>query len=189
MDAKQFGTAGVAGAVCAISLAGAAWACGDKLVALGGGVGFERIMVSRNPGHIVLLLEPATGLTAANDKFNLGASLALAGHEVFVVKNVDHLNMRPHGDRPPPDLILIDATHAGQPKFQSVAAGKGPVIMPVLYPADRAELTVAERQIGCVTVAGGRKGSQLLKAVERALKLRSRGLPASCDQSAESRQA
>ena len=50
-----------AAAVCATSLTTAAWACGDKLVALGGGVGFDRVMVSRNPGHIILMLEPSTG--------------------------------------------------------------------------------------------------------------------------------
>ena len=70
MIARKLGTALVAATVCAISLASPASACGDKLVALGGGVGFERLMVSRNPGHIVLLLEPG-GLAAANDKYNL----------------------------------------------------------------------------------------------------------------------
>ena len=57
--------------VCGALLATAALACGDKLVAMGGGVGFERVMVSRNPGHIILMLEPSTGLATANEKFNL----------------------------------------------------------------------------------------------------------------------
>ena len=35
------------------------------------------MVVSRHPGHIIMLLEPATGLTAANDRFNLSASLSL----------------------------------------------------------------------------------------------------------------
>jgi hypothetical protein len=189
MVTKQLSTAAGAAAVCALSLAGTAWACGDKLVALGGGVGFERIIASRNPGHIVLLLEPETGLTAANDRFNLGASLALAGHEVYVVKNFDHLNMRPHGEGPPPDLILIDSTRAHDPKFQAAAGSKGPMIMPVLYPADDPKLMAMARHSACVTVAGGRKGSQLLKAVEHALKLRSRGQSMDCESRGESRQA
>ena len=57
---------------CAALLAGAALACGDKLVALGGGVGFERVIVSRNPGHIILMLEPATGLAAGQRKIQPG---------------------------------------------------------------------------------------------------------------------
>jgi hypothetical protein len=187
MKAKPLNTAAVTVAVCAMSIAGGAWACGDKLVALGGGVGFERVIVSRNPGHIVLMLEPATGLTAANEKFNLAASLSLAGHEVFVVKNVDEL--RAQGSSTAPDLILIDATRAKQLGFQPVSDGSGPVIMPVAYSADRGELDATAQQSGCVTVAGGRKGSRLLKAVENALKLRSRGLPLPCEKSADSQQA
>lgn len=189
MDTNQIRAAAIVAAACAVSLGGTAWACGDKLVALGGGIGFERIMVSRNPGRIILLLEPATGLTAANDKFNLGASLSLAGHEVVVVKNASNLNLRSHGDGPLPDLILVDATRAKQIQLQPIAGRNAPVVMPVVYPADRAELAAVEQQGGCVTVAGGRKGSQLLKAVEHALKLRNRGLPMSCEKGAESRQA
>lgn len=179
MAAKQIGTATVVAAALAFSFAGATWACGDKLVALGGGVGFQRVMVSRNPGRIVLLLEPATGLTAANDRFNLGASLSLAGHEVYIVKNADDL--RAHDDGPAPDLILVDATRAKQLQLQPVAGGKGPLIMPVGYSAERGELEVTEQNAGCVMVSAGRKSAQLLKAVEIALKYRNRGVPLSCD--------
>lgn len=187
MDAKQLGTVAVAAVACAISLAGTAWACGDKLVALGGGVGFERIMVSRNPGRIVLLLEPATGLTAANDRFNLAASLSLAGHEVSIARSADEL--RAQRDTASPDLILVDASRAKQLQLRVVAGGEDPMVMPVLYSADRRELAATEQQAGCVTVAAGRKGAQLLKAVEHALKLRSRGLQLSCERSANSQQA
>jgi hypothetical protein len=186
MDAKPFRAIAVAATACAAVLTSAAWACGDKLVALGGGVGFERIVVSRNPGHIILLLEPATGLTEANNKFNLAGSLSLAGHEVRIVENTDEL--RAQRDAAAPDLILVDAKRAEQVRFQPVAGGAGPVIMPVAYSADRGELAAAEQQAGCITVAGGRKGSQLLKAVEQALKLRSRGLPMPCEKSSNSQQ-
>jgi hypothetical protein len=187
MDVRQFVAAAAAATVCATSLAGTAWACGDKLVALGGGVGFERVMVSRNPGHIVLLLEPASGLAAANEKFNFAASLSLAGHEVFIVRNADDL--RSQREHKAPDLILVDAARAQQLQFQATAGGAGPMIMPVVYPTEGGEAEVAEQQVGCVTVAGGRKGAQLLKAVEKALKLRSRGLPMTCEKGADSQQA
>jgi hypothetical protein len=187
MSVRQHAASAAAAAVCATSLAGAAWACGDKLVALGGGVGFERVMVSRYPGHIVLWLEPAGGLAAANERFNFAASLSLAGHEVFIVESAD--DMRALSGQKAPDLILMDAERAKQLQFQATAVGAGPMIMPVVYPTDRGEAEVAEHQTGCVTVAGGRKGSQLLRAVEKALKLRSRGLPMTCEKGAESQQA
>jgi hypothetical protein len=187
MEVRQFAAATAAAAIGAIALGGSAWACGDKLVALGGGVGVERVMVSRNPGHIVLLLEPASGLAAANEKFNFAASLSLAGHEVFIVKSEDDL--RAQRDQMAPDLILVDAERAKQLQIQATAGGDGPMIMPVVYPTEGGEAEVAEQQTGCVTVAGGRKGAQLLKAVEKALKLRSRGLPLSCEKGADSLQA
>jgi hypothetical protein len=187
MEVRQFAAATAAAAIGAIALGGSAWACGDKLVALGGGVGFERVMVSRNPGHIVLLLEPASGLAAANEKFNFAASLSLAGHEVFIVKSEDDL--RAQRDQMAPDLILVDAERAKQLQIQATAGGDGPMIMPVVYPTEGGEAEVAEQQTGCVTVAGGRKGAQLLKAEEKALQLRSRGLPLSCEKGADSLQA
>jgi len=184
MVAKQIGAAVVTAAACLISLASPAWACGDKLVALGGGVGFERIMVSRNPGHIVLLLEPGTALTAANDKFNLAASLSLAGHEVFIAKSADELSAR--RDAAAPDLILVDASRDKKIELPAASSGSSPVIMPVAYFAEGSTVPAAYRQPGCVTVAEGRKGAEILKAVEHTLKLRSRGLPMACETSADS---
>jgi hypothetical protein len=187
MISRQFGSAVVAATVCAVSLAGSAWACGDKLVALGGGVGFERLMVSRNPGHIVLLLEPGTGLTAANDKFNLAASLSLAGHEVFIAKSADELRAR--RDAAAPDLILVDFSRGKQIDIQPASSGAGPVILPVAYLADGSAVAAAYQPASCVTVVDDRKGAQVLKAVEHALKLRSRGQPMPCEKSADSQKA
>lgn len=187
MRRKTIGAVLIIAASFFAALAGTAFACGDKLVALGGGVGFEKVMVSRHPGHIVMLLEPATGLTAANDRFNLSASLSLAGHEVTVLHSAEEL--RTHNEGPVPDLIIVDASRARQLQFQPVANGLAPMIMPVVYASGPGEVSAAEEQAGCVTVAGGRKGAQLLQAVEKAMKLRSRGLPSPCQRSADSQQA
>ena len=184
MVAKQIGAAVVAAAACLMSLASPAWACGDKLVALGGGVGFDRVMVSRNPGHIVLLLEPGSALTAANDKFNLAASLSLAGHEVFIAKSAEELRAR--RDAPAPDLILVDASRAKPLEVPPVSSGASPVVMPVAYFAEGSTVPAAYRQAGCVTVAEGRKGAEILKAVEHTLKLRSRGQSMPCETSSDS---
>lgn len=187
MRRKTIGAAVVIAASLLAAIAGTALACGDKLVALGGGVGFERVMVSRHPGHIIMLLEPATGLTAANERFNLSASLSLAGHEVTVLHSAEEL--RTHRDGPVPDLILVDASRARQLQFQPVSSGVAPMIMPILYESNPGGVAASEQEAGCVTVAGGRKGAQVLQAVEKAMKLRSRGLPSPCERSADSQQA
>lgn len=167
-------------------LAGSALACGDKLVAMGGGVGFDRVVVSRNPAHIILLLEPATGLAEANEKFNLAGSLSLAGHEVFIARNAAEL--RAHRLAAAPDLILVDAGRAGEIQPQPVADKEDPVILPVAY-APSSDMATRELAAACVAVIEGKKGTQLLRRVEQVLKLRSRGEAMTCEKNVESQKA
>jgi hypothetical protein len=186
MGSLRVGVTAVAAAGCAALLAGTALACGDKLVALGGGVGFDRVMVSRHPGHIILMLEPATGLTEANEKLNLAGSLSLAGHEVFVARNAEEL--RAHRLAVAPDLILVDAGRSGEFQPQPVVDRKDPVILPVAY-GPASGVSAKQLEAGCVAVIEGKKSTQLLKTVERVLKLRSRGEATACEKSVESQQA
>ncbi len=183
MAVRQFGVALAAATVCVLSLAEPAGACGDKLVALGGGVGFQRIIVSRNPGHIILLLEPGSGLAAANDKYNLAASLNLAGHEVVIAKSLDELRAK---QNPAPDLIMVDASRAGAVALPVSAGAASPVIMPVEYFKDGSTVPASYKPSSCVTVADDRKGTTVLKAVEHSLKLRSRGETSPCQPGAPS---
>ncbi len=180
------GVRGVAGAaiVAAVLIAGSALACGDKLVAMGGGVGFDRVVVSRHPGHIILMLEPDTGLAKADAELNLAGSLSLAGHEVVVARNAAEL--RTHRLAVAPDLILVDAARTGDVEPLPVADRKDPVILPVAYaPAAGARHDAAA---GCVAFIDRRKAAQLLKTVEKALKMRSRGETLSCEQRGQSQQ-
>lgn len=184
MVVRRFGASLVVLSACVLSLAGPAWACGDKLVALGGGVGFDRIVVSRNPSNIVLLLEPGSGLTAANDKFSLAASLTLAGHEVSIAKSTDELSAQLA--KAAPELIMVDALRSSPVEVRPAADGAMPVIMPVEYFTDGSTVPASYRPSGCVTAAEGRKGESVLKAVERTLKLRSRGQSTACETDAAS---
>ncbi len=186
MRSRPFGVAALAAVTCGVLLAGSALACGDKLVALGGGVGFQRVIVSRNPSNIIILLEPASGLEAANKRFNLVTSLSLAGHEVSIASSDEELSA--HRATLKPDLILVDAESAKRYDVRSAAAGKGPTIIPVTYTVEGAQFPMSATQSGCGSVEVGRKGSQLLKAVEGALKLRSRGQPMPCDDATASQQ-
>ena len=161
MKPRRLGIVVLAAATGAVLLAGSALACGDKLVALGGGVGFQRVMVSRHPGHIIILLEPASGLDAANKKFNLVTSLSLAGHEVSVARSDEELRQQRATAKA--DLILVDAGSVAQ--YRSMAAGgTGPAVIPVSY-TEGGQIAVSTTKSGCGSVDVGRKGSTLLKAV------------------------
>ena len=112
-------------------------------------------------------------------------SLSLAGHEVSIAKNDEEL--RAQRATAKPDLILVDAANADQYDVRSAASGNGPTIIPVSYAVEGSQFPVSAKS-GCGSVDVGRKGSQLLKAVEGALKLRSRGQPMPCDESTATQQ-
>ena len=153
-------------------------ACGDKLVALGGGVRFERVVVSRHPGRILLVLSPGSGLAEANSRFNLASSLTLAGHAVVDIgdpASIDDTLLRD-----PVDLVLVDASEFRGVALHSGIAGQGPAIVPVKYQDGASGQAPTGRSTDCIADAGERKGKALLKTVEKTLDLRSRGLPGSC---------
>lgn len=156
----------------------AAYGCGDKLTALGGGVQFERLFLSRHPGRIVMLLEPASALRAADEKYRFSSSLSLAGHQVKSVSNA--VELRDAVSSAGADLVLVDVATARHLQFQSTAAGQGPAILPVLFAPSAADLATAEKQVGCVADAASHRGRQLLKIIEKTLQLRSRGLSMPC---------
>ena len=186
MKTIRLGTGSIAAMAFGMTLAGGAWACGDKLVALGGGVGFQRVVVSRYPGHIILMMEPGSGLEAANKRYNLTASLSLAGHEVSVATNDDELREQRATHKP--DLVLVDAASTKRYDTEAATGETAPAVIPVTYAEGGSTLPVSMQQSGCGAVDVGRKGAQLVKAVEGAMKLRSRGQPMPCEKSSPGRQ-
>jgi hypothetical protein len=156
--------------------AGLTWACGDKLVALGGGVRFEQVVVSRHPGRILMVVSPGSGLAEANSRFNLASSLRLVGHTVVTADDPGSIDDTLLGD--PVDLVLVDATQFRGVALHSSAVGQGPTILPVVF-QDKVT-TDAGAAPDCVANAGERKGKALLKTVETTLARRSKGQPAGC---------
>lgn len=154
--------------------------CGDKLAPLGGGVGFDRVVASRHPGRIALLLEPASALAAANAKLDLAATLSLAGHDVAVAEDMPGLERILVAA--PTDLVLVDASHAGKLHLTATSSGKqGPTIIPVLFAPGTADAAMLKQQLGCVADASDRDGRRLMQAIEKTLRLRQRGQPLPCE--------
>lgn len=175
---NAFAVAALAAAASVVS-APASQACGDKLVPLGGGVRFEQIHASRHPGKIILFLNPASRLPAANDEFRLDAALQKAGHAVRTVASRDELDLALRSGNP--DLVLVDWSDVVQ--LQALLDGEAgsPPVLPVLYRPTAEELLAAREQARCVAPAAKRRGRMaVMQSVEEILERRGKGLPADC---------
>jgi hypothetical protein len=155
----------------------AALACGDKLVALGGGVPFERIHVARHPGTVILYLNPETQLRVANADIRLDTALTRAGHTVRTV--VTRADLDRAIQAAGTNLVLMDWADAMQ--LNARLTDKIPTL-PVIYGAGPDEVAQAQSQNRCVVEANKGKGTQLVRAIEHILQDQQKGLPVDCAQ-------
>lgn len=172
-------------ALAALAVPQAVAACGDKLVVLGRGVRFERIIESEYPGTIVLYLNPRSRLPAADEQFHLSSVLELAGHTVLLAKSRAELERSLREE--PADLVLADIVDARSLSAELTATPAAPVVLPVLYKPTDAELAEAQRQTACLGQAAKRKRGQLLRTVESLLERRAKGLPTGCGEETDAR--
>ncbi len=176
-------------AVCALvalglgSASAVVYACGDKLVVLGRGVRFERIHLARNPGAVLVFLNPDSNLARADEEFHLSASLELAGHAVQIVGSEAELERawRSGGA----DVILADLGDANALWESMGSDGTAPEVVPVLYKPTREDLAQAERLSKCTSQAAKRKSRSLLNVVDELIGQRRKGEPAVCGPVAE----
>ena len=150
----------------------AALACGDKLVALGGGVPFDRIH-SAHPGNVLLYLNPCSSLNTANNDLRLDRALTRAGHTVRTVATRNDLD-RVMRDATA-DVVLMDWADAMQ--LNARLTDKLPTL-PVRYGAGTT--APAESHDGCFIEADKRRAVTLVRAVNSIMEGREKGLPVSC---------
>jgi len=162
----------------ALAVPRAATPCSDKLVVLGRGVRFERIVESKYPGTIVLYLNPQSRLPQANEQFHLAAVLELAGHAVVTVESRPQLHQSLQEERP--EMVLADIVDARSLRPELAASASAPVVVPVLYQPTKEEIAEAESQAACAGQAAKRQRRQLLRTVEDLLERRAKGLPTAC---------
>jgi hypothetical protein len=158
-----------------------AFACGDKLAMMGGGVGFERLNRSAHRGNLVLWIAPDSRLRAAERELDLKGVLERAGHRVRVVENVDDLRAALQAGGT--DIVLMDgsATGAQQPPTSLASLANGsPAMVSVLYQPTAAELMVAERSRTCVARADKQRGRQVLDTVDKVMANRDKGASSPC---------
>jgi len=155
-------------------LASAALACGDKLVALGGGVPFDRIH-SDHPGNVLLYLNPASRLTAANNDLRLDRALTRAGHTVRTVATRDDLDRAVRDAAA--DVVLMDWADARE--LDASLTDKVPTL-PVRYGAGTADTALAGAGSRCVIDADKRRAIVLVRAVNTIVEGHDEGRPVDC---------
>lgn len=165
-----------AGATLALLAATVGWTCGDKLVALGGGVPYERIRMSQRPSTVILYLNPERHLQAVNADIRLDKALARAGHNVRTVATRADLDraMREAGA----DIVVMDWADAFA--LNAKLTDKLPTLPVVYGGAGPAEVSSAKTQGTCVVEASKRKSAQLVRAVEHIIEDREKGLAVDC---------
>jgi hypothetical protein len=159
---------------CGYSLS-AAQACGDKLLALGGGVSYERVFSSRHPGNLILLLRPESALTAANDRLRLDNALQRAGHKVRTVNSRTELESSLR--EAAADLIVTDWEDA-RALAPEVAARVA--ILPVVSGPEKTPKAGSASGTDCLVDVNRHKGRQMIRAVDQLLERGEKGLPANC---------
>jgi hypothetical protein len=162
-------------AVATLSAASAAYACGDKLSVIGGGVSFDR--VTRH-GIVVMLVEPNSSLRAANEALKLRQALEYAGNKVRTVDTPAELeSVLRQG---PVDVVLVSWGDSGKWEARFADLTGSPTVLPVAYKTNPAELTSASRQGACFARVEERGDKRLVKAVGRVMEQREKKAPLDC---------
>jgi hypothetical protein len=152
-------------------------ACGDKLVLLGRGIRFQRMLATKHPAAILVYLRPESGISAADREYHLDALLKLAGHKPHAVTNAaeftKELASRPY------DLVLADYSDAAVLEKEVSGSKAKPTLVPVVYNPTGAERAAAEKQYSCL-VAPAKKNYEMLTVIDDAMASRGEGTGVRC---------
>jgi hypothetical protein len=163
-------------AVATLPVVTAAFACGDKLSVIGGGVSFDR--VNQHRGNVVMLIEPNSSLRAANEALKLRQALEYAGNKVRTVDTTTELESVLQQGKV--DVVLVSWGESGKLQAQLAEYSGSPTVLPVAYKTDPVELTNASRQGTCFARVEQRADKRLVMAVGRVMQQREKKAPLDC---------
>jgi hypothetical protein len=152
-------------------------ACGDKLVLLGRGIRFQRMIATKHPATILVYLNPGAGISSADREYQLRPLLKLAGHKPRTVATATELT-REIGSGTY-DLILADYADSATLEKQITAAKAKSALIPVMYNPSADQRAAAEKEYSCL-VAPSKKSYDLLKVIDQAMASRPAGAGAKC---------
>lgn len=173
MRKPLFALGALAGLLC---LGQPLFACGDKLVLLGRGIRFQRMVATKNPASILVYLNPRSGIINADREYQLRPLLKLAGHKPRAVATTGELT-REIGSGSY-DLVLADYSDVTAVK-QILPAKSRPAVIPVMYNPTRDQRAAAEKEYSCL-VAPAKRNYDLLKVIDQAMTTRPEGSGPKC---------
>jgi hypothetical protein len=142
------------------------FACGDKLVLLGRGIRFQRMIATKHPATILVYLNPGAGISAADREYQLRSLLKLAGHKPRSVATATELTREIGSGNY--DLILADYSDAAALERQIPAAKPKPGLIPVMYNPSADQRAAAQKEYSCL-VTPAKKNYDLLKVIDQAM--------------------
>jgi hypothetical protein len=154
-------------------------ACGDKFVLLGRGA---RVARSKFPSKILIYMNPASRVPAADKEFHVEAVLKAAGHKAQVAENEAEVEKALASGKY--DLVLADYNDVPALRKDAASLPSKPVVLPLLYKPTPAELSAAEKEAECL-VRPSKASRDLLVVVDQTLAERRKGVGAICDGAAE----
>jgi hypothetical protein len=151
-----------------------AFGCGDKFVLLGGAA---RINRSKFPSRILVFMNPASRVPAAEKEFHVEATLASAGHRAKVVESAAEVDKALESGKY--DVVLADYADVPGLRKRCGTSPSKPAVLPLLYKPTAAELSSAEKEANC-QVRPSKKSADLLAVIDETMKDRQKGIAPNC---------
>jgi ABC-type amino acid transport substrate-binding protein len=144
-------------------------ACGDKLLAIGRGVRFQRAYAATQAN--LLIYSTGTQRDAILSSTKLQTTLKRAGHKLQIVEGDSQLDEALKSGKV--DVVLVDFGDLGRITRLLQSAPSKPSILPILFKPSKAELAAAQREYKFVLKAPADE-TQYLIAIDEAMKFRLR---------------
>lgn len=152
-------------------------ACGDKLVLLGRGIRFQRMLATKHPASILVYLNPTAGISAADRQYELRSVLKLAGHKPRAVTSAAELTTELGSGKY--DVVLVDYADAAALEKEVETSKAKPSLIPVVYNPTASQRAAAEKQYSCL-ITPAKKNYDLLSVVDQAMVSRAENASPTC---------
>jgi ABC-type amino acid transport substrate-binding protein len=147
----------------------AALACGDKLLAVGRGVRFQRANAAREANLVIYSATARSGAPLGNSKLQI--ALKSVVHKLQVVQGGSQLDQALKSGRV--DVVLVEFGDLAGIARELQSAPSKPAILPILVKPSKAELTAVQKEYRFALKAGA-DDFEYLTAIDEAMKVKLR---------------